>query len=155
MRPASVTSARWAGECAKAHPASHRAKSHTRFSSRSGNVVRVTEPTESTIRPRDGEEAEVNVRPLTGPIDLSQINLELTEGRREARDGLIRFLMPYKFAIEEVMTKLRILQEEFTQTGEYNPIEHMSSRLKDRQHHREDAASRSAARDRSRARDDH
>ena len=53
------------------------------------------------------------------------------DARREARDGLIRFLMPYKFAIEEVMTKLRILQEEFTQTGEYNPIEHMSSRLKD------------------------
>lgn len=71
------------------------------------------------------------IRPLTGPIDLSQIDLAEIEGRREVREGLNRFLMPYKFAIDEVMTKLRILQEEFTQTGEYNPIEHVSSRLKD------------------------
>jgi putative GTP pyrophosphokinase len=90
--------------------------------------------TESTIRPRPfGDEAlaEAKVHPLTGPIDLSQIDLSLIEGRREVRAGLTRFLMPYKFAIDEVMTKLRILQEEFTQTGEYNPIEHVSSRLKD------------------------
>ncbi|MGK0716670.1 GTP pyrophosphokinase [Leucobacter sp. W1153] len=71
------------------------------------------------------------VHPLTGPIDLSQIDLEALEGRRHVRDSLARFLMPYKFAIDEVMTKLNILQEEFTQTGEYNPIEHVSSRLKE------------------------
>ncbi len=71
------------------------------------------------------------VRPLTGPIDLSEIDLEDIEGRREVREHLTRFLMPYKFAIDEVVTKLRILQEEFSQTGEYNPIEHVSSRLKD------------------------
>ena len=73
----------------------------------------------------------VAIRPLTGPIDLSSIDLALIEGRREVRENLTRFLMPYKFAIDEVMTKLKILQEEFTQTGEYNPIEHVSSRLKD------------------------
>lgn len=77
------------------------------------------------------ESSDARVRPLTGPIDLSQIDLSMMEGRREVRDGLTRFLMPYKFAIDEVMTKLRILQEEFAQTGEYNPIEHVSSRLKD------------------------
>lgn len=71
------------------------------------------------------------LRPLTGPIDLSKIDLEANEGLREVREGLTRFLMPYKFAIDEVMTKLKILQEEFMQTGEYNPIEHVSSRLKD------------------------
>lgn len=71
------------------------------------------------------------LRPLTGPIDLSQIDLAMIEGRREVRESLTRFLMPYKFAIDEVVTKLKILQEEFTQTGEYNPIEHVSSRLKD------------------------
>ncbi len=102
--------------------------------------------TESTIRPRpftdeatEATEAtatvaaltETRVHPLTGPIDLSQIDLSLIEGRREVRENLTRFLMPYKFAIDEIMTKLRILQEEFTQTGEYNPIEHVSSRLKD------------------------
>lgn len=77
------------------------------------------------------DDASSQLRPLTGPIDLSQIDLGLHEGQREVREGLIRFLMPYKFAIDEVMTKLNILQEEFTQTGEYNPIEHVSSRLKD------------------------
>lgn len=76
-------------------------------------------------------DAATQLRPLTGPIDLSQIDLALIEGRREVREGLTRFLMPYKFAIDEVMTKLNILQEEFSQTGEYNPIEHVSSRLKD------------------------
>lgn len=74
---------------------------------------------------------EPKVYPLTGPIDLSQIDVSDIEGRRRVRDSLTRFLMPYKFAIDEVMTKLRILQEEFTQTGEYNPIEHVSSRLKE------------------------
>jgi putative GTP pyrophosphokinase len=90
--------------------------------------------TESTIRPLSlGDDAAMDgkVRPLTGPIDLSQIDLNESEGRQEVRAGLTRFLMPYKFAIDEVMTKLRILQEEFTQTGEYNPIEHISGRLKD------------------------
>jgi putative GTP pyrophosphokinase len=72
-----------------------------------------------------------HLTPLTGPIDLSRIDLELIEGRREVRESLTRFLMPYKFAIDEVVTKLKILQEEFTHTGEYNPIEHVSSRLKD------------------------
>ncbi|MCB1273260.1 MAG: GTP pyrophosphokinase family protein [Leucobacter sp.] len=81
-------------------------------------------------RPR-GTDDGTAIRPLTGPIDLSQIDLADIDGRREVRDGLARFLMPYKFAIDEIMTKLRILQEEFTQTGEYNPIEHVSSRLKD------------------------
>lgn len=84
-----------------------------------------------------GEDASVgsstvnSLQPLTGPIDLSQIDLEILEGRRQVRENLTRFLMPYKFAIDEVMTKLKILQEEFTQTGDYNPIEHVSSRLKD------------------------
>jgi len=98
--------------------------------------------TDSTIRPRSDDAADEAhppgsanradaVHPLTGPIDLSQIDISAIEGRREVLDGLTRFLMPYKFAIDEVMTKLRILQEEFTQTGEYNPIEHVSSRLKD------------------------
>lgn len=92
--------------------------------------------TESMTNPRgssnDAETAGLGfeVHPLTGPIDLSQIDLTDVEGRRTVRDGLTRFLMPYKFAIDEITTKLRILQEEFTHTGEYNPIEHVSSRLK-------------------------
>jgi putative GTP pyrophosphokinase len=40
------------------------------------------------------------------------------------------FLMLYKFAIDEVTTKLTILREEFEHLNEYNPIEHVNARLK-------------------------
>jgi putative GTP pyrophosphokinase len=40
------------------------------------------------------------------------------------------FLIPYKFAIDEVRTKLNILNEEFQISHEYNPIEHIKTRLK-------------------------
>ena len=43
---------------------------------------------------------------------------------------LTRFLMAYKFGLDEMMTKVNILKEELTLAGEYCPIEHVSSRLK-------------------------
>ncbi|MNO30473.1 GTP pyrophosphokinase YwaC [compost metagenome] len=44
--------------------------------------------------------------------------------------NLTRFLMMYKFALQEVETKIEILQEEFQLLHDYNPIEHTKSRLK-------------------------
>src|SRR5690625_524152 len=41
-----------------------------------------------------------------------------------------KFIMPYKFAVDEINTKINILKEEFTHLHEYNPIEHISSRVK-------------------------
>ena len=41
-----------------------------------------------------------------------------------------RFLMVYKFAIDEVTTKINILREEFAVLHDYNPIEHVVARLK-------------------------
>lgn len=52
--------------------------------------------------------------------------LEFTQSRREWQ----RFHMNYEFAIAEVVTKLDILRCEFTQAHDYNPIEHVTSRLK-------------------------
>lgn len=49
---------------------------------------------------------------------------------RTVRDDFARFLMPYKFGIHEVTTKVEILRDEFAETGDYNPIEHVISRLK-------------------------
>ncbi|BFH60560.1 GTP pyrophosphokinase [Paenibacillus azoreducens] len=43
---------------------------------------------------------------------------------------LKRFMMKYKFALQEVETKIKILQEEFQMLHDYNPIEHTKSRLK-------------------------
>lgn len=41
-----------------------------------------------------------------------------------------RFMMAYKFALDEVNTKIDILKQEFEYIHDYNPIEHVSSRLK-------------------------
>jgi putative GTP pyrophosphokinase len=49
---------------------------------------------------------------------------------RSLRDETERFMLRYKFGMDEVITKLSILREEFGQTHAYNPIEHISSRLK-------------------------
>jgi len=55
---------------------------------------------------------------------------EQAEEFREAHQRLSRFRMPYKFAIDEVTTKIAILREEFEETYDHSPIEHVRSRLK-------------------------
>ena len=49
---------------------------------------------------------------------------------QEAHDQFAPFMMEYKFGIDEIMTKISILREEFVQTHAYNPIEHVTSRVK-------------------------
>jgi putative GTP pyrophosphokinase len=48
----------------------------------------------------------------------------------ELRTQLTRFMMSYKFGLDEVTTKINILKEEFTRIHDYSPIEHVGSRLK-------------------------
>jgi putative GTP pyrophosphokinase len=43
---------------------------------------------------------------------------------------LTRFMMSYKFALDELNTKIDILKQEFHLIHDYNPIEHVKSRLK-------------------------
>lgn len=43
---------------------------------------------------------------------------------------LARVLLAYKFGLEAVLTRVRILQQEFQYIHEYNPIEHVKWRLK-------------------------
>ncbi|WP_018924450.1 GTP pyrophosphokinase [Salsuginibacillus kocurii] len=43
---------------------------------------------------------------------------------------LTRFLMTYKFALDEVNTKIDILKQEFEYVHDYSPIEHVKSRVK-------------------------
>ncbi len=47
-----------------------------------------------------------------------------------ARDAANRFLMEYRFGLREVETKIAILRDEFEHMHDYNPIEHVSSRIK-------------------------
>jgi putative GTP pyrophosphokinase len=44
--------------------------------------------------------------------------------------SVAQFHLPYKFAIDELTTKVAILQEEFESIHDYSPIEHVGSRLK-------------------------
>ena len=45
-------------------------------------------------------------------------------------DQLRRLVLTYKFGIDEVMTKISILRDEFRHMQNYNPVEHVGSRLK-------------------------
>ncbi|WP_241740076.1 GTP pyrophosphokinase [Microbacterium invictum] len=52
------------------------------------------------------------------------------EQLKAMRDEFQRFLMAYRFGLREIETKLGILREEFQHTHDYNPIEHVSGRVK-------------------------
>ena len=52
---------------------------------------------------------------------------------QEARERIAaveQFMVAYRSAIDEIETKLRVLQREFTHTDSYSPIESVSTRLK-------------------------
>ncbi|GAA1853760.1 GTP pyrophosphokinase family protein [Microbacterium koreense] len=53
-----------------------------------------------------------------------------TDELREMRDDLQRFILEYRFGLREVETKIAILREEFQHAHAYNPIEHVTSRVK-------------------------
>lgn len=55
-------------------------------------------------------------------VDMKQLKMMDKE--------LKRFLMSYKFGLEEIKTKINILNEEFQYSHDYNPIEHVKSRIK-------------------------
>lgn len=59
-----------------------------------------------------------------GAVSYSAVQL------RAMRDEFQRFVIEYQFGLREVETKISILRDEFLQMHEYNPIEHVSSRVK-------------------------
>lgn len=59
---------------------------------------------------------------------LAQIGASADLAR--VRADFTRFMMEFKFGMDEIETKISILQEEFTHLHDYNPIEHVNSRLK-------------------------
>lgn len=48
----------------------------------------------------------------------------------EIRKELTKLMLGYKFAMNDVLAKIEILQEEFKVIHEYSPIEHVASRIK-------------------------
>lgn len=49
---------------------------------------------------------------------------------KQFKTELTRFMMSYRFALDEISTKVKILKEEFHLIHEYNPIEHINTRIK-------------------------
>lgn len=61
---------------------------------------------------------------------MTDLTVDERTALRELKTQLTRFMMSYKFATDEMMTKINILKEEFSSIHDYSPIEHVSSRLK-------------------------
>ncbi len=68
---------------------------------------------------KDGVDTGTGTPARADPAELRELKTELT-----------RFMLAYKFATDEMMTKINILKEEFASIHDYGPIEHVSSRLK-------------------------
>ncbi|WP_345752472.1 GTP pyrophosphokinase [Microbacterium rhizophilus] len=49
---------------------------------------------------------------------------------RGLRDEMTRFLSEYRFGMREIETKMSILRDDFEHAHAYNPVEHLSCRLK-------------------------
>lgn len=60
----------------------------------------------------------------------TESNTDELQQFQQLRRDLTRFMMMYRFGIDEMMTKINILKDEFTMVHDYNPIEHINSRLK-------------------------
>lgn len=62
--------------------------------------------------------------------DLQKITPQTLSEVHAFRDTFTRLIMPYRFAVEKITTKIALLKEEFTELHQSNPIEHISSRIK-------------------------
>lgn len=58
----------------------------------------------------------------TNLVDISQL--------KTIEKELKRFLMIYRFGLDEMKTKINILNDEFQYVHDYNPIDHIKSRIK-------------------------
>lgn len=72
--------------------------------------------------------------PQPVPDQLSSLLRETDPGllaeARQLRAQFVRMQMEHQFAVDEVLTKLSILRQEFRHLHRYNPIEHITSRVK-------------------------
>jgi putative GTP pyrophosphokinase len=63
-------------------------------------------------------------------MSMTPADEEAIAQARALRDEFQRFLLEYRFGLREIETKISILREEFEQAHDYNPIEHVTSRVK-------------------------
>lgn len=75
------------------------------------------------------EEKQTHGKDLNGMNSTETLTIK-KETLDRIRKEITRFSMVYKFALDEVNTKVNILKEEFRLIHDYNPIEHVNSRVK-------------------------
>jgi putative GTP pyrophosphokinase len=64
------------------------------------------------------------------PPDSNPLDLAGTDSLRQAREVFERFMLEYQFAVETMLARVSILSQEFLHLHRYNPIEHVTSRVK-------------------------
>ncbi|WP_238419269.1 GTP pyrophosphokinase family protein [Gordonia sp. 'Campus'] len=67
---------------------------------------------------------------MTASDSDSPIDREILGDLTRLRDDMTRFQMEHQFAVDEILTKVTILRTEFLHLHHYNPIEHVTSRVK-------------------------
>lgn len=67
---------------------------------------------------------------LPGGLDANTPMTFTPDQMRRVQGELQKFLLGYEFALREMETKVAILRDEFQTMHDYNPIEHISSRVK-------------------------
>ncbi|WP_313817171.1 GTP pyrophosphokinase family protein [Citricoccus sp.] len=63
-------------------------------------------------------------------LDLAALSPDLAQRLSAIGGEFQQLTLEYDFAMREVETKLRILQDEFLHLHDYNPIEHLATRMK-------------------------
>ncbi|WP_243122178.1 GTP pyrophosphokinase [Clostridium thermarum] len=58
------------------------------------------------------------------------MEIKTPDNLKRLKTELTRFMMSYKFGLDELNTKIDILKQEFQYIHDYNPIEHVKSRIK-------------------------
>lgn len=75
---------------------------------------------------RPGELAGLDLQALMSEVGAE----ERAAAVRVLREEFVRFRLIYQAAIDEILTKVNTLRQEFEETHDYSPIEHVRSRLK-------------------------
>lgn len=73
------------------------------------------------------KETKINLKGLSFMKEEIKLNPSIY---KDKKNEMLRFLMGYKFALEQLETKIDLLKSEFKYIHDYNPIEHVSSRVK-------------------------
>ena len=86
-------------------------------------------PTTDLVRQTNGDLYRQLLEQLNSRADENGSTNEM-DRLIDMRRQLTEFQLHYKFGMDEVLTKINVLREEFEHTREYSPIEHVNYRLK-------------------------